>query len=134
NGRSRTWSETGTRSGRYATCRAGARASPCSRWCWMTRSPANVLPSARGCWAAPRSRSGTFPYRRRFSAGEKGARVMGAEAILIWIIIGALAGWLAGLVVRGFGFGLLGNIIVGIIGAILGGWLLGALGMSFGGG
>lgn len=59
---------------------------------------------------------------------------MGAEAILIWIIIGALAGWLAGLIVRGFGFGLLGNIIVGIIGAILGGWLLGALGMSFGGG
>src|SRR5690349_23258369 len=53
------------------------------------------------------------------------------EAILIWIIVGAVAGWLAGLVVRGFGFGLLGNIVVGILGAVLGGWLFGAIGFSF---
>jgi uncharacterized membrane protein YeaQ/YmgE (transglycosylase-associated protein family) len=51
--------------------------------------------------------------------------------MLIWIIVGAVAGWLAGLIVRGFGFGLLGNIIVGILGAILGGWLLGELGVAF---
>jgi uncharacterized membrane protein YeaQ/YmgE (transglycosylase-associated protein family) len=51
--------------------------------------------------------------------------------MLIWIIVGAVAGWLAGLIVRGFGFGLLGNIIVGILGAILGGWLLGELGVVF---
>jgi uncharacterized membrane protein YeaQ/YmgE (transglycosylase-associated protein family) len=56
---------------------------------------------------------------------------MTAETLIIWIIVGAVAGWLAGLVVRGFGFGLLGNIIVGILGAILGGWLFGALGFSF---
>lgn len=56
---------------------------------------------------------------------------MSAETILIWIVVGAIAGWLAGLVVRGFGFGLLGNIIVGILGAILGGWLFGAIGFSF---
>jgi uncharacterized membrane protein YeaQ/YmgE (transglycosylase-associated protein family) len=56
---------------------------------------------------------------------------MSVETMLIWIIVGAVAGWLAGLIVRGFGFGLLGNIIVGILGAILGGWLLGELGVVF---
>lgn len=59
---------------------------------------------------------------------------MTAETILIWILVGAIAGWLAGLVVRGFGFGLVGNIIVGIIGAFLGGWLFGVLGVSIGAG
>ncbi|MEA2344604.1 MAG: hypothetical protein QOF63_2773 [Thermoanaerobaculia bacterium] len=54
---------------------------------------------------------------------------------LIWfLIIGAIAGWLAGLVMKGRGFGLLGDIIVGIIGAFLGGWLFGKLGVGFGGG
>ncbi|MEA2413391.1 MAG: hypothetical protein QOI58_48 [Thermoanaerobaculia bacterium] len=54
---------------------------------------------------------------------------------LIWfLIIGAIAGWLAGLVMKGRGFGLLGDIIVGIIGAFLGGWLFSKLGVSFGGG
>lgn len=56
---------------------------------------------------------------------------MSAESLLIWIIVGALAGWLAGLIVRGFGFGLVGNIIVGILGAIIGSWLLGTLGVAF---
>jgi uncharacterized membrane protein YeaQ/YmgE (transglycosylase-associated protein family) len=54
---------------------------------------------------------------------------------LIWfLIIGAIAGWLAGLVMKGRGFGLLGDIIIGIIGAFLGGWIFGKLGVSFGGG
>lgn len=54
---------------------------------------------------------------------------------LIWfLIIGAIAGWLAGLLMKGGGFGLLGDIVVGILGAILGGWLFGKLGVSFGGG
>ena len=52
---------------------------------------------------------------------------------LIFLIIGALAGWLAGLVMKGRGLGVLGNIIVGVIGAFLGGWLLPMLGVSFGG-
>ena len=51
--------------------------------------------------------------------------------IIAWIIVGAIAGWLAGLIVRGFGFGLLGNIVVGIIGAFLAGWLLPMLGIGF---
>lgn len=57
---------------------------------------------------------------------------MAIETILIWILVGAVAGWLAGLVVRGFGFGLIGNIIIGIIGAFLGGWLFGMLGIAIG--
>jgi uncharacterized membrane protein YeaQ/YmgE (transglycosylase-associated protein family) len=43
--------------------------------------------------------------------------------LLSWIVVGAIAGWLAGQVVRGGGFGLLGNIVVGIIGALVGGYL-----------
>ncbi|MGB3749290.1 MAG: GlsB/YeaQ/YmgE family stress response membrane protein [Rhodanobacter sp.] len=56
---------------------------------------------------------------------------MTATGLIVLLIIGAIAGWLAGVIVRGFGFGLLGNIVVGIIGALLAGWLLPALGVSF---
>ena len=49
--------------------------------------------------------------------------------ILASLIIGAIAGWLAGQIVRGAGFGLLGNIVVGIIGALVAGWLLPQLGI-----
>jgi uncharacterized membrane protein YeaQ/YmgE (transglycosylase-associated protein family) len=59
---------------------------------------------------------------------------MSAETFIIWIIVGAVAGWLAGLVVRGGGFGLVGNIIVGIIGAFLGGWLFSLAGFAIGAG
>lgn len=45
-------------------------------------------------------------------------------------MIGAVAGWLAGVVVKGHGFGLLGNIVVGIVGAFLAGWLLPGLGLG----
>ncbi|MER8633670.1 GlsB/YeaQ/YmgE family stress response membrane protein [Mesorhizobium opportunistum] len=59
---------------------------------------------------------------------------MGVESLLVFIIIGAIAGWLAGLVVSGFGFGLIGNIIVGIVGAFIAGWLFPRIGFSIGGG
>lgn len=59
---------------------------------------------------------------------------MSVEAILIWLLVGAVAGWLAGLVVRGGGFGLVGNIVIGIIGAFLGGWLFGIAGIAIGAG
>jgi uncharacterized membrane protein YeaQ/YmgE (transglycosylase-associated protein family) len=49
---------------------------------------------------------------------------MDLESIIIWLIVGAIAGWLAGMVVKGGGFGLIGDIIVGIIGAVIAGWLL----------
>jgi len=59
---------------------------------------------------------------------------MATHGILAWLVIGAVAGWLAGLLVKGGGFGLLVDIVGGIVGAFVGGWLSGALGISFGGG
>jgi uncharacterized membrane protein YeaQ/YmgE (transglycosylase-associated protein family) len=54
------------------------------------------------------------------------------ESVIAWLIVGAIAGWIAGKVVRGGGFGLLGNIVVGIIGAVIAGWLLPQLGIAIG--
>jgi uncharacterized membrane protein YeaQ/YmgE (transglycosylase-associated protein family) len=53
---------------------------------------------------------------------------MDVQNIIIWIIVGAIAGWLAGMVVKGGGFGLIGDIIVGIVGALIAGWLLPTIG------
>lgn len=47
--------------------------------------------------------------------------------LLAWIFVGGIAGWLAGLVTKGKGFGLIGNVVVGIIGALVGGWLASAV-------
>ena len=54
--------------------------------------------------------------------------VIGIDSIIIMLIVGAIAGWLAGQIVRGFGFGLLWNIVIGIVGAFIGVWLLQQLG------
>jgi uncharacterized membrane protein YeaQ/YmgE (transglycosylase-associated protein family) len=48
---------------------------------------------------------------------------MNTTSILVWIVVGLIAGWLAGQVMRGGGYGLLGDIIVGVVGGLLGGWL-----------
>jgi uncharacterized membrane protein YeaQ/YmgE (transglycosylase-associated protein family) len=53
--------------------------------------------------------------------------MLAPESILAWIIIGAIAGWLAGILVKGYGFGLLGNIVIGILGAAIAGLLADAL-------
>ena len=53
---------------------------------------------------------------------------------LEWIIVGMIAGWLAGLVMRGGGYGVLVDIILGILGGLLGGWLFGMMGIWPGGG
>jgi uncharacterized membrane protein YeaQ/YmgE (transglycosylase-associated protein family) len=52
--------------------------------------------------------------------------------IIAALIIGGIAGWLAGKIVHGAGFGLIANIVIGIIGALLAGWLLPQLGVSLG--
>jgi uncharacterized membrane protein YeaQ/YmgE (transglycosylase-associated protein family) len=59
---------------------------------------------------------------------------MDVTTLLIILAIGAVAGWIAGLLFKGGGFGLLGNIIVGVIGGIIGGWLLPKLGVHIGSG
>lgn len=58
---------------------------------------------------------------------------MDVSALIIMLAIGAVAGWLAGNLMAGGGFGLLGNIIVGIVGAVIGGFLFSFLGISAGG-
>jgi len=58
---------------------------------------------------------------------------MDLTSLLIFLAIGAVAGWLAGVILKGGGFGLLVNIVVGILGAIVGGFAFGVLGISAGG-
>lgn len=56
-----------------------------------------------------------------------------SHGLLAWIIIGLIAGWLAGVVGRGRGFGCLADIILGLIGAVVGGWIFTKLGIRAGG-
>jgi uncharacterized membrane protein YeaQ/YmgE (transglycosylase-associated protein family) len=58
---------------------------------------------------------------------------MAANGLIWFLIIGLVAGWLAGRVMRGGGYGIIGDLIVGVIGALLGGWLFGMLGIGAGG-
>ena len=59
---------------------------------------------------------------------------MTVESLLIMIIVGIVAGWLAGQIVRGGGFGLVGDLVVGVVGALIAGWLFPRLGFSLGAG
>ncbi len=59
---------------------------------------------------------------------------MGLHGLLVTLLVGGIAGWLAGLIMKGRGFGLLGDIVVGVIGAFAGRWALGLLGIAIGGG
>jgi len=50
---------------------------------------------------------------------------------ILWVLfIGLIAGWLAGLILKGRGFGIIGNLIVGVVGAVVGSWLFSALGLA----
>jgi uncharacterized membrane protein YeaQ/YmgE (transglycosylase-associated protein family) len=71
------------------------------------------------------------PERVRFCAAQKEAATMG---FIEFILVGMIAGWLAGKVMKGGGYGVLVDIILGILGGILGGWLFGMLGIWQGGG
>lgn len=53
--------------------------------------------------------------------------------LVVWLVIGAIAGWLAGQILKGGGFGLIGNIVLGIVGAVVAGWLFPYLGFAVGG-
>ncbi len=59
---------------------------------------------------------------------------MNLEQLLVFLLIGGVAGWIAGMITKGGGFGILGNIVAGVIGAALGGWIFDVLGISVGGG
>ena len=54
------------------------------------------------------------------------------ESLLVIIFVGIVAGWLAGLIIQGTGFGLIGDLVIGIIGAFIGDWMLPRLGIHLG--
>ena len=58
---------------------------------------------------------------------------MNLTSLLIFLAIGAVAGWLAGQVLKGGGYGLLGNIVIGVIGSVVGGYLFGLFSIAAGG-
>ena len=57
---------------------------------------------------------------------------MSNESLLVILLVGVIAGWLAGKLVRGAGFGLIGDLIIGIVGAFIGDWLLPQIGVHLG--
>jgi uncharacterized membrane protein YeaQ/YmgE (transglycosylase-associated protein family) len=57
---------------------------------------------------------------------------MSGESLLVILLVGLVAGWLAGIIMRGFGFGLIANIGIGVVGALIGTWLLPKLGIRLG--
>ena len=59
---------------------------------------------------------------------------MDVQALFIWLVVGAIAGWFAGMVVKGSGYGLIGDIVVGILGGLIAGWLLPQVGIVIGSG
>jgi len=59
--------------------------------------------------------------------------IVGPRSLIAWLLIGLVAGWLAGKVSRGRGFGCIANVILGLVGAVLGGWIFTRLGILGGG-
>ncbi len=57
---------------------------------------------------------------------------MSLSALIVLVIVGVLAGWFAGKIMKGKGFGLIGDLVIGVIGSFLGGWLFGLLHISIG--
>ena len=60
--------------------------------------------------------------------------MINGESLLIFLVVGVLAGWLGGIVVKGYGMGLIGDMVVGVIGSFIGGWLFGYLHIVHGAG
>lgn len=73
-------------------------------------------------------------HRFRCINGEVGERTVKEDDMIYSIIVGLIAGWLAGQVMKGGGYGVLIDIILGLLGGIVGGWVFGALGVWPGGG
>jgi uncharacterized membrane protein YeaQ/YmgE (transglycosylase-associated protein family) len=59
---------------------------------------------------------------------------MSSQSLIVILIVGVVAGWLAGQIMRGYGFGLIGDLAVGIVGALIGDWLLPKLNIHLGAG
>src|SRR5579863_3760348 len=78
--------------------------------------------------------NGVGSVRYSNSCSEFWGDAMTAEGLIIIVIVGVIAGWLAGQIVRGTGYGLINDLVIGVIGAFIGGWLLPRLGIYLGSG
>src|SRR5471030_1732954 len=101
----------------------------------LFRWPAGTNPAVTSLWKRSGDRvvppaSITQKTNQFFSE----VRPMSAESLLIILLVGGIAGWLAGIIVQGTGFGLVADIALGIVGAFVGNWLLPRLGLRLGGG
>jgi uncharacterized membrane protein YeaQ/YmgE (transglycosylase-associated protein family) len=56
------------------------------------------------------------------------------SGLVYWLVVGLIAGWLAGVVMKGGGYGVIADIILGVVGGVLGGWIFSSLGIGTGGG
>ena len=65
-------------------------------------------------------------------AGKGNTMHMSSESILVIIVVGIIAGWLAGLIVQGTGLGVIGDLVIGVVGAFIGGWILPRVGIHLG--
>src|SRR3989454_10566071 len=83
-----------------------------------------------------RSRRESRKGRRRptLPAPGEGGRIMEFGMFVSWVVVGLLAGWLAGFVMEGGGYGLVGDMVLGLAGSVVGGSIFRALGVSAGGG
>jgi uncharacterized membrane protein YeaQ/YmgE (transglycosylase-associated protein family) len=70
----------------------------------------------------------------RLLAPEEGGRIMEFGMLVSWVVVGLLAGWLAGIVMKGGGYGLIGDLGLGLAGSVLGGWIFRTLGIFSSGG
>jgi len=102
---------------------------------------AAAVPGRAACLILQRNQkpvSGLCASRQRFASslalGREELMYLSGESLLVILLVGLIAGWLAGEIVAGGGFGLIGDIAIGIVGAFIGSWLLPHLGMRIGGG
>jgi uncharacterized membrane protein YeaQ/YmgE (transglycosylase-associated protein family) len=75
-------------------------------------------------WAMPAPLLFAAPSETLLSYGERPCGEASVLHFIVWIIVGGIAGWLAGRILQGAGFGIIGNVVIGVCGAVLAGWIL----------
>src|ERR1700674_1315747 len=113
----------------FSAANDGRTAIRSGQFCTDGRSPAAIGWNPDLVHAVRRVRAGDSQGIREPREG-----VMSGESLLIILVVGLIAGWLAGQIVQGTGFGLVGDLIIGVVGAFIGGWLLPQLGIHLGSG
>lgn len=95
--------------------------------------PAESTGEPKARFRIEKGQRGTLLYLPRISR-EGAAMYLSGQSLIVILLVGLIAGWLAGEIVAGGGFGLIGDIAIGIVGAFIGSWLLPQLGIHIGGG